>query len=155
MSAPVQTGPSPSGGGPVPSLTDREIDILRRQATGQVHREIAPVLFLTKSGVDSLCRRTVKRLGAKNMPHAIHLAHQYGLLDPPAVVSLPEPLVEVLDLVADGCTNAEIGRRLGRSPYTVADQLKEARRRLGARDRAHAAVLAVEGRLIRRPNRTS
>ena len=155
MSAPPPVGPSPFGGGPIPSLTEREIDILRRQAVGQVHREIAPVLFLTKSGVDSLCRRTVKRLGARNMPHAIHLAHQYGLLDPPVAVSLPGPLVEVLELVADGCTNAEIARLLGRSQHTVADQLKEARRRLGARDRAHAAVLAVEARLIRRPNRTS
>ena len=153
MTAPVQVGPSSSSGGPVPSLTERELDLLRRQASGQKQREIAPDLFMTASGVDSLSRRIVKRLGARNLAHAIHIAHQNRLLDPPAGVELPGPLVEVLELVADGCTNAEVAHRLRRSQHTVADQVREARRRLGARDRAHAAVLAVEQGLIRRPGR--
>lgn len=150
MSAPVS-----SEGRAVPSLTERELSLLRRQAAGERQHEIAPIVCMTPSGVDSLSRRIVKRLGARNLPNAIHLAHQLGLLDPPAVVELPKPLIEVLDLVADGCTNSEIAVRLERSTHTVADQVREARRRLGARDRAHAAVLAVEARLIRQPNRTS
>lgn len=155
MTVPIQVGSSSSSGGPAPSLTEREIDVLRRQAAGEKQREIAPALFMTTSGVDSLSRRAVKRLGARNLPHAIHLAHQLGLLDPPAVLDVPRSLLDVLELVADGYTNAEIAQRLQRSVYTVADQVREARRRLGARDRAHAAVLAVEARLIRQPKRTS
>lgn len=155
MSAPVQTGPSPQGGGPVPSLTERELELLRRQAAGQVHREIAPTMFMTVSGVGSMSNRMIARLGARNLAHAIHVAHQHGLLDPTPAVELSAPLVEVLELVADGRTNAEIARCLARSEHTVAAQVREARRRLGARDRAHAVVLAVEGRLIRRMNRTS
>ena len=155
MTAPQLVGPSSLGGGPAPSLTDREVDILRRQAAGQKQHEIAPTVFMTPSGVDSASRRIVKRLGARNLPNAIHIAHQLGLLDPPAGVRMPAPLVEVLEMIADGCTNAEIATRLGRSQHTVADQVREARRRLGARDRAHAAVLAVEARIIRHPNRTS
>lgn len=138
----------------MPSLTDRELMVLRLQAGGMKVREIAPSMFMTPSGVDSLSRRAVKKLGARNLPHAIHLAHEWRLLDPPAA-RLPKHLVEVLELVADGCTNAEISRRLERSEHTVADQVQKARRHLGARDRAHAAVLAVEARLIRLPNRTS
>lgn len=155
MTAPVMVGPSPQGGGPVPYLTEREVDLLRRQAAGEKQREIAPTVFMTPSGVDSMSRRIVKRLGARNLTHAVHLAHELGLLDPPPAVQLPQVLVDVLELVADGYTNAEISGRLGRSQHTVADQVREARRHLGARDRAHAAVLAVEARLIRRPNRTS
>lgn len=138
-----------------PCLSDREVDLLRRQAAGELQREIADSMFMTTSGVNSLSRRMMKRLGARNLPHAVHLAHQLGLLGPPSVLQLPQPLVDVLELVADGCTNAEISRCLDRSEYTVADQVREARRRLGARDRAHAAVLAVEAGLIRRRNRTS
>lgn len=148
-------GPSPSGGGPVPSLTAREVDLLRRQAAGEKQREIAPAVFMTPSGVDSMSRRIVKRLGARNLAHAVHVAHELGLLAPPPSVELPQVLVDVLELVAEGCTNAEISVRLGRSQHTVADQVREARYRLGARDRAQAAVLAVEAHLIRRTNRTS
>lgn len=155
MTAPVLVGPSPQGDGPDPVLTDREVDILRRQAAGEKQSEIAPVVFLTVSGVNSLSRRIMQRLGARNLPHAIHIAHELGLLSPQTSADFPAPLVEVLDLVAEGYTNEQIGRRLGRATGKVSSQVQAARRRLGARDRAHAAVLAVEAGLIRRRNRTS
>ena len=155
MTAPVQVGPSSSSGGHVPSLTERELELLRRQAAGETYRDIAPTMFMTVSGVGSMSNRMIARLGARNLAHAIHIAHQHGLLDPPANVILSPALLRVMELVADGFTNAEIARRLGRSEHTVKDQVRDARRRLGARDRAHAAVLAVESRQIRRQTRTS
>lgn len=153
--APQIAGPSTPSGGPAPVLNDRELDLLRRLAAGEKHRTIAPDLFLTVPGVHSMTSRLIARLGARNTPHAIHIAHQYGLLDPPATVKLSPALLRVMELVADGYTNAEIAVRLGLSEHTVKDHVKKARRLLGARDRAHAAVLAVEARMIRRPNRTS
>ncbi|MFE0207052.1 LuxR C-terminal-related transcriptional regulator [Streptomyces sp. NPDC058985] len=156
MTAPVRPGPPPSGSGPGPVLTDRELELLRRQAAGETYRDIAPTLFMSVSGVGSMSKRMIDRMGARNLAHAIHLAHQHRLLDPPATVKLSPPLLRVLELVADGWTNAEIARRLNLSEHTVKDHVKKIRRLLGARDRAHAAVLAVEARIIRRPEiRTS
>ena len=152
--APARPGPA-NAGGPAPTLTDRELELLRRQAAGETYRDIAPTLFMTVSGVGSMSNRMIARLGARNLAHAIHIAHQHGLLDPPSTVKLSGALLRVMELVADGWTNAEIARRLGLSEHTVKDHVKKARRLLGARDRAHAAVLAVEARIIRQPNRTS
>lgn len=46
--------------------------------------------------------------------------------------------VEVLELVAQGKTNAAIGRELGITEETVKRHLREIRFVLGAHDRAHA-----------------
>lgn len=51
--------------------------------------------------------------------------------------------VRILAEVASGASNKEIGERLGYSVYYVKDVVAGARRRLGARDRAHAAARAV------------
>jgi DNA-binding NarL/FixJ family response regulator len=53
---------------------------------------------------------------------------------------------EVLDVLSEGLSTAEIAERLSLSPVTVRRHLSEAMRKLGARDRAEAVAL-VEGRL--------
>ena len=148
MSAPVHVGPSPVGGGPVPSLNKRELLIIRMISQGCTYRQIGNRIGLGEDSVKPAVSRLLRKMCADNSAHAVHLAHGYGLLgaEPPY---LPEPLVDVLGLVADGRTNADIASLLRRSEHTVADQVKEARRRLGARDRAHAAALAVALRIVR------
>lgn len=49
---------------------------------------------------------------------------------------------EVLDLIATGATNAEIGRRLFLSPHTVKDHTSALYRKLGVRNRAEAVQRA-------------
>lgn len=56
---------------------------------------------------------------------------------------------KVLAGVASGATNDDIARALGYSVHYVKDLLEGVRHRLGAKDRAHAAALAVSLRLIR------
>ena len=51
---------------------------------------------------------------------------------------------ELLRLVGDGLTNAEIAQRLGISRHTVVSQLTSAAAKLGASGRTHAAALASE-----------
>lgn len=53
---------------------------------------------------------------------------------------------EVLDGLADGCTNKEIALRLGISPGTVKTHVERLIGKLGVRDRTQAAILAVEHR---------
>lgn len=55
----------------------------------------------------------------------------------------------VLAEVASGSTNDEIAERLDYSPNYIKDVLASARERLGAKDRAHAAAMAVALRLVR------
>ncbi|MBI2169246.1 MAG: response regulator transcription factor [Actinobacteria bacterium] len=56
---------------------------------------------------------------------------------------------QVLAEVASGSTNDDIAERLGYSPNYIKDVLASARERLSAKDRAHAAAMAVALRLVR------
>lgn len=145
--APVQVGP-PNAGGPRPSLTERELLIIGLISQGCTYRQIGQHIGLAEDSVRPAVKRLLRKLKADSSAHAVHLAHTYGLLSPRPQVDMPEALVQVLELVADGRTNADIARLLRRPENTVAGQVKEARRRLGARDRAHAAALAVDLRIV-------
>lgn len=81
MTAPVQVGPSPHGGGPVPSLTDHERRVLELVALGNTHEDIARELVMTAKGVTPTVNRAIRKLGASNAPHAVLLACRAGLLD--------------------------------------------------------------------------
>jgi DNA-binding CsgD family transcriptional regulator len=63
-----------------------------------------------------------------------------------AQFSLSEREVEVLSLAADGLTNRQIAERLYLSPHTVARHLANARGKLGASNRAEAAVRLEKSR---------
>jgi DNA-binding CsgD family transcriptional regulator len=57
--------------------------------------------------------------------------------------------VEVLQMVAEGYSNKEIACHFGLTEHTVKNHLTGIMRKLGARDRAHAVVLALrQGRLL-------
>ena len=55
---------------------------------------------------------------------------------------------EVITLLAQGLNGAEIAVRLALSPETVRIHIRHAREKLGARTRAHAAVLALRNGAI-------
>lgn len=61
-------------------------------------------------------------------------------------ISLSEREIEVLSLAADGLTNRQIAERLYLSPHTVARHLANARAKLGASNRAEAAVRLEKSR---------
>jgi DNA-binding NarL/FixJ family response regulator len=55
-------------------------------------------------------------------------------------LGLSEREIEVLSLAADGLTNKQIAEKLFLSPHTIARHLANARGKLGASNRAEAAV---------------
>ena len=55
---------------------------------------------------------------------------------------------EVLALLATGATDGEIADRLGLSPATVQTHVRNAKTKLGARNRTQAVALAVAQGLI-------
>ncbi|MER6602543.1 LuxR family transcriptional regulator [Streptomyces parvus] len=152
MTAPTRTGPSPSGGGPAPYLTDNLRHVLHRLAEGRTGIQIARELGVSPVTVRGYSHRLQEALGAHTVAHAVHLAHQLGMLadlphrHPSAV---PAAQVEVLRLVAAGMSNSQIAGVLGRAEYTVAEQVRQVRYRLGARDRSHAVALGMAAGLIR------
>ena len=68
---------------------------------------------------------------------------------PPAGLSPRE--VEVVHLVALGASESEIGRTLNIAEPTVHSHVESARRRLGARNRAHLAALSVSYGIVPAP----
>ena len=55
---------------------------------------------------------------------------------------------EVLRWLCDGKSNWEIGRILGLSPYTVKNHVSNILKKLGANNRRHAVIKAIELGLI-------
>ena len=58
----------------------RFLEHLAAMADGLTEKETAALLWLTVNSVKSARRRIFERLGARNAVHAVHLAHQKGLL---------------------------------------------------------------------------
>lgn len=75
-------GPSPAGGGPVPSLTDNELAVLQGAAAGETYGQTAARIFLTDKSVANVGLRVMGKLGAQTMAHAVFLAVQLKILDP-------------------------------------------------------------------------
>ncbi len=86
----------------------------------------------------SVTRRLIERFAAQLQP-----AHPPGALD-----QLTERESEVLRLVAQGLSNAEIADRLYISLFTAKTHVSRILTKLDARDRAQLVVLAYEGGLV-------
>lgn len=67
----------------------------------------------------------------------------------PALPDLTSREREVMALVAEGLSNAEIGERLFMSPATARTHVSRILTKLGARDRTQLVVLAYESGLVR------
>ena len=67
---------------------------------------------------------------------------------PPALAELTEREREIMRLVAEGLTNAEIAGRLVISPLTAKTHVSNVLRKLGCRDRAALVALAYESGLV-------
>lgn len=56
--------------------------------------------------------------------------------------------VDVLRMIAAGCTYAQVAQRLGMSPHTVGSHVKNAYRKLDVHSAAAAVMRAVELQLL-------
>lgn len=82
MTAPVLVGPSPSSGGPAPSLSENELAVLKGAAAGETYAQTASQICMTEKSVSNVGRRLMAKLGAQTLAHAVFIAVQLKILDP-------------------------------------------------------------------------
>lgn len=133
---------------------------LRLQRLDDPPAVVVATLFATPSAAAACVSAGALTVLEKDVPPEVMLAavraagdrrawHGHGSVRPLARHHLTYLESLVLAELASGATNDEIADALGYSANYVKDVLASARERLGARDRAHAAALAVALRLVR------
>lgn len=63
-----------------PSLTERELQVLRGMSLGQSNGEIGHDLFLSEDTIKTHARRLFKKLGARDRAHAVAVGFRRGLV---------------------------------------------------------------------------
>ncbi len=128
-------------------LDEYVFEAMRAGATGFLVKHTEPAdlvraVRVVAAGDALLSPGVTRRLIAEFSAHA--------KTPPPATLSeLTEREREVMVLVAEGLTNAEIGARLFMSPATARTHVSRILMKLGARDRTQLVVMAYESGLVR------
>jgi len=139
-------------------LTAREVQVLSLIADGMTNEEVAKQLGIARHTVKSHMAHILDALGAQNSAHAVAIAHCRGQIEPRrrvpwnADVSYRE--VQVLEGVAVGMTDLQIGRKLWVSQHTIKSHLRRIYGKLGVCSRAQAVDTAFRSGLlvVRRPH---
>jgi len=133
-----------------PGLNGRPLQVLRLIADGGTPTTIAKDLGITGDAVCAHLTRALVKIsagrGISARPAAVHTAYTTGLLPPPtplpARIDLPDPLRDLIPLLAQGRSVDQIAATLHCTPHTVRAELKKLERALGARSRAHVITRA-------------
>lgn len=172
MTAPVQVGPSPQGGGPTPfpDLDEYLADIGDRIRAERQAQRLSEAALAERAGLDrATVRRVQDGIGTLRtflqVCAGLHVDSGYLLSDrwvmPDRGPSLTDTQVRVLRAVASGESLAVVAGRLGMSPRSVGSHLTRIYRRLGvvhlpvSERRSAAARVAMQHGLFGPPNRTS
>lgn len=97
MTAPVQVGPSPRGGGPDPStplLTSRRREVLQLVANGNTNKMIADALGITEHTVKTHVKKILRRLHVDDRAQAVAVGLSLEEISRDAV-AIPRALVAV------------------------------------------------------------
>lgn len=128
-------------------LDDYVHDAVRAGASGFLLKDVRPAEL-----VDAI--RLVASGNALLTPNALErLLERYGTPKPSApggtaLPALTEREREILQLVAEGLSNAEIAARLVLSETTIKTHISNLLRKLGVRDRVQAVIAAYDSGLV-------
>ena len=123
-------------------LDDYVFEALRAGASGFVLKDDPPERLIaavrTIAAGEALLSPAVTRRVIK------HFTRVHAQAPPPAVATLTSRELEVLELITQGLSNAEIGQELFITDTTVKTHVTRLLQKLGLRDRAQAIVLAFQ-----------
>jgi DNA-binding NarL/FixJ family response regulator len=129
-------------------LDEYVFEAIRSGASGFLVKDTEPDELVQAvrvvAGGDALLSPSVTRRLIGEFAARAKAPHDTGGLD-----ELTDREQEVLALVADGLSNAEIAKRLYLSPATAKTHVSRAMIKLRARDRAQLVVIAYESGLVR------
>jgi DNA-binding NarL/FixJ family response regulator len=129
-------------------LDEYVFEAIRAGASGFLVKDTEPDELVQAvrvvAGGDALLSPSVTRRLIGEFAARAKAPHDVGGLD-----ELTDREQEVLALVADGLSNAEIAKRLYLSPATAKTHVSRAMIKLRARDRAQLVVIAYESGLVR------
>jgi DNA-binding NarL/FixJ family response regulator len=128
-------------------LTDRQLEVLRLVAAGLDNTAIAAQLYVSVESVKTHVRRIMAKLGAHSRADVVVRAHLRGIVRLATIGAVVETAAdalervdlsaltsreeELLGLIEDGLTNAQIAARLHYSPRTVPRMVTQLLNRIG------------------------
>ncbi len=127
---------------PMRSLGSAERDVVSAAARGLSAKLIAYSLGISNPTVSSRLESAATKLGLSSRTELVRLAARLSVPERATaeLAGLTRVQREVLDLIADGLTNAEIAARRGRSIHTIANQVTGLLARTGAPTRRALAT---------------
>lgn len=133
----------------IPSLTGREIEVLRQIEAGYSNKAIAEQLDLSCSTVAWYVRQIFNKLGVDRRTQALAAARSLGILagKPETVperplLALTNREIEVLRLIDSGLSNREIAKKLTISYHTVTWHVRQIFKKLKVSRRTQALSVA-------------
>jgi len=153
---PAEMGADPLGAGRLPGAGGQPGNAIGPGQPGVAGVPGGPARLTGHNTGGAIAGRPVGRIGAMtpvpaNSPIMAAVPQQRGDLvgeAPRRRVDLTERELQVLRGMADGKSNAEIGRELFVSEDTVKTHARRLFRKLGARDRAHAVAAAFRAGIV-------
>lgn len=143
-------------------ITPRQVQIIAGIARGHSNERIAADLDITATGVHShvhrISRRIGKDTGSSQRAGIVGYAYRAGILagltpEPrPPFEGLSMRLLQILNCMAHGLSDVEIGRTLHLSPYTVKTHAQRLYGCLNAACRSHAVALGYQHGLLQEPS---
>lgn len=137
------------------TLSEREYQVLLGMSRGLRYATIANELGLTENTIKTHGRRIFAKLRTNDRAHAVSLGYRHGLLDPGPTPdtqhSLSNYAFDVLVEMADGLSDAEIGKKFLLARETIKSRAKKLYLELGVPDRAGAVAEGYRRRLLPLP----
>ncbi|WP_040698491.1 amidase family protein, partial [Nocardia vinacea] len=129
------------------ALSEQELEILQLVAQGLFPHEIGKVLRISHTTVEEALAHISDELGVDGLTAMLDTARHAHRIDDEQFTPTSQQ-IRLLDLVADGKTNNEIGEILGLTPGTVNVYLNRLEAEFGTGTRAGLTAVAIRMRII-------